>query len=559
MKSEDLTVFGGLKALLICAALFYFGRWVSDSHDPIMIWIGVIFSCAAAFSAIKVFFSIYTASRKLGKQYEYSVYAHTPSGNFGNAKLADKNTPIVQKMAKNKSGIFLGAYENWLLFIDLFETGNAHAMTYAPARSGKTSCIGTPTAMNFIEGSFIAPSIKGDTVAIAQNTRKRKGQRVIIWNPFDILKLTGMKFNVLQILIDDAKLHQGKNLQKLSLLVAETLIPKCKNGENPFFRNGAVRLLAGYMIFLSTIRPWQCHLPGLNALVWSSEEERNEIVALMKANNKAGGLVRKYGNHLADLLKPEYIKTFGPMRDYAIDATIMFDMNTPFGQSLMGNDFSLKDILNGKTTFFPIIPEEELVTTGKTLGLIMALTFEEIAALKSPVNILMSLDEAGNFGHIPNLTTAMTLYPEKGLRVALFFQSRNQCVEIYGENETRNMEKNCTMISEWAISDPDDAKRWCQRCGNKTVKTYNMQHNAHDLHAPWKPSVSEKDHPVKSEYEIMTMPAHKQLLAIKGQPVIELDLVSYFEVEEWRKAADINPYHPGGYPSDKPVKYSLCG
>ena len=557
MKTQSLTVFGGFKTLLLSIAGFFAGLWLSKSQDQIMLWIGIALSSFAGISAVIALSSMTSSSLKQARQYRFSIHSHSNSGVLGDAKLADENSAVIQKLTRNRNGLFLGAYKKLLLFFDPFATGNAHWIVYARARSGKTSSVITPTALQWMDGSLILPSIKGDTVAIARRAREEKGHRVLIWNPFEVLEITGLKFNPLNILVDDAIENNGQNLQGYALLLAKTMIPKSQNEENPFFRNGAVRLLAGFMIFLAVIRPWQCHLPGLNKLVWESDDGREEIVALMQANDQIGGLVKKYGNHLSDLFKPEYVKTFGPMRDYAIDATMIYDSGTDFGKSLMGDDFDLKTVLDERTTFFPILPEEKLVPFGQSIGLIMALMFEHIAALKNPAKILVVLDEAGNFGKIPNVSRAMTLLPEKGLRVVKAYQSRNQLVELYGENDATNIEKQCSGIQEWAISDLEAAKRWSTRCGNKTVKTQNMQFNPSDPINPWKPSVSETSHPVLNVDQVLTLPANEQLIAVNGEPVIAPDLVTYFEVEEWRKIAEINPYHPGGYPIDKPVKYTL--
>lgn len=557
MKTQNLSVFGGLKALLICGGLFYLGLWLTKSHDPIILGIGITLSSLVAISSIFVFSSITLASLKQSRQQRFSNQAHSSSGILGKARLADENSSIVRKLSGNKNGLFIGAYQHLLLFFDPFAKGNAHWIIYARARSGKTSSIVTPTALQWMEGSLILPSIKGDTVAITKRVREKKGHRILVWNPFNVLKMDGLKFNPLKILVDDIKKTGGENLQGYALLIANTMIPTPEKEENPFFRKGAVRFIAGLMIFLASIRPWKCHLPGLNSLVWASEEERDEIVSLMQANDRIGGLIKKYGNHLFDLFKPEYTKTFGAMRDYAIEATMIYDSGTEFGKSLMGNDFDLKSILNEKTTFFPIIPEEKLVPYGQSIGLIMALMFESVAAQTATSKTLVLLDEAGNFGRIPNMSKAMTLLPEKGLRIVKAYQSRNQLIEIYGKNEAANIEKQCSGVQEWAISDEEAAKRWSTRCGSKTIKTHNMQYNPADPLQPWKPSVSETSLPVLSAYQVLTMPSDKQLIAINGEPVIVPNVVPYFEVDEWRSNAALNPYHSKGYPTENPIKYKL--
>ncbi len=133
------------------------------------------------------------------------------------------------------------------------------------------------------------------------------------------------------------------------------------------------------------------------------------------------------------------------MRDYAQDATQVFDGNTDFGRSLTGNDFSMDEVLNGKTMLSTIIPEDKLDTHGKTIGLIASILFEKIAASPKPLRIMMVLEEMGNIGVIPNLTKAFSLLPGKGCRCWMILQSRHQLIELYGTNISKLIEDQSSM------------------------------------------------------------------------------------------------------------------
>ena len=253
MNAQKQTIFGALRALLFSVGLFYGGLWLAKSQDQVIVWMGIVFSLLASIAMIKAFISITRSSISTGRQFRYSLHAHTPSGILGNARLADENSSIIKKLSSIKHGLFFGAYLDALLFIDLFEKNNAHWMIYGPARSGKTTCILIPTALHWRGGSIFLPSTKMATLCICEDAWKKNGLRVCIWDPFNISGKQGLKFNLLKILVDDVQKNGGKNLLILALLIANTIIPNAAKDENPFFRKGAVRYLAGLMIFLAVI------------------------------------------------------------------------------------------------------------------------------------------------------------------------------------------------------------------------------------------------------------------------------------------------------------------
>jgi len=279
----------------------------------------------------------------------------------------------------------------------------------------------------------------------------------------------------------------------------------------------------------------------------------------MQESDWLSGLLQDYGNALAEMLKDEYIKTYGAFRDNAMNALEIYDAHSPMGQAMSASDFSLKDVLDGKTTLYLILPEAKLETHGSALGLIATLLLETIAAKSKPSPLMMLLEEMGNIGKLPNLSKALSLLPGKGVRLWMVFQSRRQPIEIYGSQMAGLIEEQSSMVQAWSIRGELDRKSWSARIGFETKKARSLSRDPNNELSPWRLNISERAAPVMSVDEIGRMDMLEQLIALDGEMVIKADKLAYFQIEPWRSVCEKSPYHEKNYPKDKPVRHNLSG
>jgi type IV secretion system protein VirD4 len=456
------------------------------------------------------------------------------SGDYGNARLAHSTDGFVRALTSARRGLFIGTLENKKLFYDPFKRGNGHMLAYAPARTGKTTSLVIPALLHWSSGSVIVTDVKGELTELTSAWRRKDGQRTLILNPFGARGIPGLRFNPLRILVDDMMKNGGREVHALAKLVALQLIPERGHdaGDGIFFRNGGRRLLVTFMLYLAAFEPARCTLPGLRSAVWSSEAEKFAMAAKMQGSNLFAGLLREYGNALADGLEPEYVKTFGAFRDNAMNALELYEAHTDFGKSLMESDFSFVDVLDGRTTLYLILPESKLETHGPWMGLIVTLLLETVAASTTMherrTRLLFLLEEMGNLGRLPNLGKALSLLPGKGVRCWMIFQSRRQSLDIYGPNIAGLIEEQSSVIQAWSIRGLEDRKAWSARIGNATRKGRSVARDAENLFSPWRLSVGERGFPILSPDEIGRLPEHEQLIAVAGQPVIRAKKLPYF-------------------------------
>ncbi len=487
----------------------------------------------------KLLLGLLVSALSSAQQINYLHESRMISGGFGQARLARITDSFIKDMMATKAGLPVGVLEDTPLFYDPFRSGHGHMLTYAPARTGKTTTCVIPALLHWLGGSVLVTDVKGELTRTTAGFRRAAGQRVLILNPFAVSGIKGVRFNPLRVLVEDILNNQGKELNTLSRLIALQLIPERGQeiGDGVFFRNGGRRLIVTFLLYLAALEPEKCTLPGLRACVWSSDAQKLAIAAKMQSCTLFGGLLRDYGNALFDGLAPEYVKTFGAFRDNAMHALEIFDAHSAFGLSLLNSDFTLPDVLDGRTTLYLILPESKLETHGAWMGLIATLLFETIAACPKPSRILMLLEEMGNLGRLPNIGKALSLLPGKGVRCWMIFQSRRQPHLLYGPHLAGLIEEQSSLLQAWSIRSEHDRKAWSARIGNSTLKGRSFSRHADNPLSPWRLNVAERGFPVLSPDQIGRLPPEDQLIALDGKPVIRAQKRAWFTEPQYIRRA----------------------
>jgi len=545
-----------LFGLLLPLAMLVAGWWLASFNG----WLGwgVAVMIIGLLAFIKRMFNLLHHAFESAHQINMLHESRIISNDYGHARLASTEDSFVKNLT---NGFYIGSLSHQPLFYDPFKSGNGHMLTYAPSRTGKTISVIVPALMHWFEGSIFVTDVKGELAAITAIYRQSRGQNVLIFNPFDVLGIKGHNFNPLRILVDDVMNNKGKDLPDLARSIAFQLIAEKPNdmGDGVFFRNGARRLLITFLLYMPLFMPSECNLPNLRKLIWSSAEAKKQIAFEMQNSDWLNGLLHDYGNALAEMLRDEYIKTFGAFRDNAMNALEIYDAHSPMGSAMSSSDFKLCDALDGKTSLYIILPEAKLETHGSVIGLIATLLLEEIARAAKPAPMMMLLEEMGNIGKLPNLSKSLSLLPGKNVRLWMVFQSRRQPIDIYGTQMAGLIEEQSSLIQAWSIRGEEMRKAWSARTGNKTKKARSYARDQSNPQSPWRLSINERAAAVITPDEIGRMDLSQQLIAIDGQMVIKASRLAYFQIQPWRSKANKSPYHGNFYPKDKPVRHILKG
>lgn len=499
-----------------------------------------------------------TESKNTAEQLDVATTAEIPSGIHGKARFAKLSDKLLKSL-KNKKGVFIGAFQGTLMFFDLFAKGIGHMMITAPSRAGKTICFILPVLFHatcFGYNIFInAP--KGEILKICGRWLKFLGYTIINIDPFSVSGEKASHCNFLLALVEDIKNNKGKYLHMLVLTFSKSIISKPKDIKEPFFFDGAIKLIAAVMLGLAVFKPSQCHLPGIFKILWGGTEELSKLAELMQRSKRFGGLLSYYGIFLAYSLKPEYIKTFAPMLDIAQRAITIYDPYTDFAKHFIKADISLSDIVKHKKMFIIVtIPEDKQLTHNSANSLFTTAFIEAFSALEKPNPTLMVLEELGNMPRIPNFLKLGTLLPGKGVRVVMVLQAEEQLEDTQGKIPAEIIKKQVSIRIAWEIREQKDKEEWSKRLGRKTAKDYSQNFDTKDPNQPWKFNVSEKGQDVMSAHQVGLLPRTKALISISGEHPILADTVPFYQVKEFRDRAVPDPNYDG-YPEDEPVIYQL--
>ncbi|GAB1256169.1 hypothetical protein NBRC116494_06710 [Aurantivibrio plasticivorans] len=549
--------FAALRKVTLCASGIYLGTWLMKNGDQGFYWIGYLFVCCGSFLIITALLRIVITSKDTALQLSHETQTRTPSGIFGRASLACESDTIIQTLIKGE-GFLVGLFKGALLFFDPFAEGMSHMVSLGTTRVGKTISLVIPAALYWLKGSMFVTDTKGEIYKITEDYRSANNHKTVKWSPFKVNGDSGVSINPLQCLIEDVTNNQGKKLKELASDFAYILLPANPEDKQPFFARGGRRLLIAMMCYLAVFEKSKCHLPGLREMIWSSMERKKEIFTVMKSCIGYGGILREYANLLEKQIEPEYFRTFGPMLENAMEATDIFERHTDFGKSLMKSDYDLEEFLKTPTTLYIIFSEDTSEQYGIAAGLMAVALFKKIGARPKGFPILFLLEEAGNIGVFPKLETVLSILTAKNVRVWLIFQSLMQLVLKYGLNRSKAITSQCGFKQYLSVNDLEEAENLSKRSGRRTTKTYQYSHDPQNKDAPWRLSVSETGENVLSADQALISEEEEQFIDIRKKPLIKANFVRYFEIKEFRETAKPSPYHDG-YPSDKPVKYSLKG
>lgn len=537
--------------------------WVPWTFIPEfwMLWAGLTVMVGVSVLGSLKRCGVARAYKKLDEQRARNAQ-HTIFGKV--TRLGQITDAFVQNL-RGRSGVFIGALNQDLLFYNCWAPKAGSVEVYGPARTGKssTSILGTLLNVWNLKGkgklrfSIWCNDPKGELYFVSAAFRKWCGQRILVINPFGIKGIPQDCFNPLDCVLRSVIFMTGET-RNLCALISNAMIPEPEGNQgttdNSFFRQAARLFVMRLICYMACFEPMHCNLVRLRELVSSSESHLVMIGNKMRDSEQLNGLVRGYGERLLDEIK---VRNFGSIRQESEQAVDIYDGDSEFGKSTMRSDFTLEEILNENTTVYVVLPGSKTGTHGAFSSLVSTLMIEAIAQQDKPSKLLMLMDEMGSMPRLPEDTIkkAFGLLPSLGLRMATYWQSTAQ-KKMYGENLARLMTDNSSLLAAWGIRDPDMAKEFERRGGQTTVKKHSYSKDPKAIEHSWSYSSQEASEPVISESEILQLPENDMLVSIAGQKLLRLRRVPFWKIAIMRRCAQKNPSEPhDGYPIEDTVEW----
>ena len=365
----------------------------------------------------------------------------------GHARLLDGR--FLRRLARRR-GIMLGQWGaranapliGWAL--------EGSAITVAPPRTGKGATIAlnllSPDYRGF-DGSTVVIDPRGELWCIAARRRRELGRRVLLLDPFGVVKahrdafpechlpdVESVTCNPLKFIRED----EGLAVRDINVLLDALLTPPRPDAHqnSRHFYESARAIIAGYMAWVRFKEPPKKRsLKTLHAMLSASPEAREGFaVAFRKAKPFAGGLAHLAVERQAQVGNEEGGSTFTTV------ANQLAFLNYP---ELLVNtatsSFDPLDLAKGDTDLFVVAPEETIEHVKGWLRLWVSIP-NAVAGIK-PLrkDMLIVIDEMPRLGFLKPVMDGYTMAAGKGVHFWCFAQSISALDSTWGKEHRRTL------------------------------------------------------------------------------------------------------------------------
>jgi Type IV secretory system Conjugative DNA transfer len=363
--------------------------------------------------------------------------------------------------------VLLGAslYDpRWLVGVE----DDRHICTIATSRAGKGRSVIIPNLLTW-PGSALVIDPKGQNAYVTALTRGKGGhgltdtlgQRVRIVDPLgeirdDKLRPSIARFNPLA----ELDLQAADYVERVGL-IADALVVPSPNAKDSFFDNSARALISGlidYVLISNSVGNDERNLATVRGLLIHPDgpplEEMSEMGGLAQAG--AAGVLQAGKNAAGDVIST------------AIAHTKWLD-SAAMQRALGASDFSLRELNEGNTTVYLVLPPQYLDEHGRFLRLFVNLALQVAAeGRKGKYATLFLLDEFYALGRLQQLAKSAGLMAGYGVKLWPIIQNIGQVQELYPENWETFL-GNAGQWMVFAVNDQTTAGYLSERLGKRII------------------------------------------------------------------------------------------
>jgi len=416
--------------------------------------------------------------------------------------------------------------------VDIFE-GDGHLLTIAPTRSGKGVAAVIPNLL-FYTGSMVVNDIKGENYAVTADWRRRMGQRVLkfapfdddtdCWNPFDLI-------------------DEGDEAWEDVRTFAELLLPERTQNEE-FWNNEARNLVAGVILYIHSQLPADEHTMWQLRHFLTLEREELEVFLREKMLECENLQVRRAASSFLQ-------------GDEKVRAGIMSTLNSHMGiwdsprlQRMMAtNTYRLPRMLYEPMTVYFSIPPGKLESYAPVIRLFMGMLIKHFSGYtrKGDYPVLFMLDEFPALGRMKVIEEGMTYMAGYGISFWLFAQDLKQLAATYGD-KAQSIISNCAVKQFFGVNDVETAQLVSLMSGETTIPSISYSNEAGITVNNGSMTLSSGARPLFTPNEIMSAANGSQLLFYRGQQVVSAVKWNYliaglFKDSDGNPVYNENPFH----------------
>lgn len=458
-----------------------------------------------------------------------------------------------------------------------------HAIILGPTRSGKGICSIIPECLSHKGSLFVLDNKGGENARVAALTRRDDlGHALHVLDAWDHvcsdLGLSASCFNVIDWLNPD-----DDEFVDNAFIIADALVVS-ENTREPFWSEEAKSLIAGLCMHVKTMPKVLLPMPSKNRTL-------GQVRALLNLGPQAfqhliAGEFEKADDESITLIKPgmaqsrnQYVRASAgrimsksPKERSGVLSTAQ--SNTHFLESpavqriLSRSDFNPKDLENGKTSIFVVMPQDKLLSQARFMRLMVTIHLITASRFKTKQNppALFMLEEADSLGTLPAVPMGYSQLAGQGVIIKTVWQDFNQMSARYDKWQT--MLANSGYIQCLGTFDHFTAEYLSKMCGATTIEHLSQTSAALRAGLVSDPMYLSRDDILHGRAlitpdEIMSMHPCAQLLLFPHTRPVTAYKTAYFLDRRYRnqKGRPIYSIHPhyADKPTAKPVNFMRRG
>ncbi len=332
-----------------------------------------------------------------------------------------------------------------------------HLMTIAGTQSGKGATLIVQNLRRWPHNVF-GNDPKGENVSASWEDRERMGQRVAALDPYRVANIPErlrVSFNPLADL-DPEDPEVPSTIEAL----AEGSIIRHK-ADDAVWDNGGRAVVAGFMAFcVLAADPDQKHLPAVAEQMRKAHRDPTMYELMAEIEHPyLGGLIREAAligiSAAAQNRQSEsYVRS-------ALDQTKWLVTDRKLANCLTTSTVSLRDLKDGKLSFFVCLPFDKSVVRPELLKLLlqyaMTVMQRDLDASRAPTRCLFLLDEAYCMGRVPDLQRNLAGLTAYGVQTWTIWQNIAQIHELYKPEGSAQFFSAADVVMFFGMGEFDDS------------------------------------------------------------------------------------------------------
>ena len=233
----------------------------------------------------------------------------------------------------------------------------------------------------------------------------------------------------------------------------------------------------------------------------------------------------KHGNTFAVRQYKKFLKGAGKTKRNilaSVGARLSpFDMDT-LREKMQFDEMEFEKLGDEKTVMFFIIDDSDTtfnflvsMALSQMLDVLKRRAYRCGGRLRIPVRVLW--DETYNTGQIPKLEKMIAQLRSRGISLWMFFQAKNQLIDLYGEKKAENIEANCDVKGFLGGNEFSTWKDWSELLGQETIDVLD-QSESYGMSRSSGTSYKKQGKKLKTIDDIGNMSGNKCLIKLRGVP-----------------------------------------